>query len=595
MTNAVGKDVPLEDTISRFRGIAAQLGLDLVEMDLLNPLEHVWSVHLEEATCPVIFSNGKGSTREAALASAYGEMLERLGTHLAFSDYFLGLSNSNAPYVHFPDEKWFAIDTDFNGLPEGLLTGSLRRFYTDSANLNLEHLVDLQSSSFGRGVCTIPFTNARNGELAYFPVNLLDNLYASNGMAAGNTEYEALTQGLSEILERYAKKEIIMRGYSLPQIPLEVLQHYDRSYATIKALNSHGFKAICYDASLGGKFPVICVVLFNQRNSCAFASFGAHPIFEVALERTICELLQGRTFSDLDSFEEPTFDFGRVTDPTNLESHFIDSTGVLPISMFRFTPDFAYVPWDFHGSCHDQYRALRYMIDKLGFDIYIRQYPQLGVPVYRIVVPGMSEVYPIDDLLYNNTNAAIDFQEAILSLPASNESSETYLDYLRELEEDIFENQMLVGSSLGILLDNTSPWKHLRIAELKCLVALAGGDLNRALQYARDTIEINAPGEGHSSGDYPLERLRFYRCLVKVIESRLEPNLNEDDYKAALSLIYSGKTLQLVHDHLERRAQFNQLPASDLELRGFGLHQELLRIYQQVKSFAAPAGDPAQA
>lgn len=77
------------------------------------------------------------------------------------------------------------------------------------------------------------------------------------------------------------------------------------------------------------------MVLFNQSNGTCFASFGAHPIFEVALDRTITELMQGRTFSDLDNFDEPDFDLERTSDIVNLESHFVDSTGILPMQMFR--------------------------------------------------------------------------------------------------------------------------------------------------------------------------------------------------------------------------------------------------------------------
>ena len=49
------------------------------------------------------------------------------------------------------------------------------------------------------------------------------------------------------------------------------------------------------------------------------------------------------------------------------------------------------------------------MIAKLGYDIYVRSYSYLGVCVYRTVVPGMSEIYPVDDLIYNNPNSGIDF------------------------------------------------------------------------------------------------------------------------------------------------------------------------------------------
>ncbi|UNB81051.1 YcaO-like family protein [Klebsiella pneumoniae] len=36
-------------------------------------------------------------------------------------------------------------------------------------------------------------------------------------------------------------------------------------------------------------------MLFNPANGTCFASFGAHPDFGVALERTVTELLQGRS------------------------------------------------------------------------------------------------------------------------------------------------------------------------------------------------------------------------------------------------------------------------------------------------------------
>ena len=476
MTTIAGKDAALEDTLSRFKQVAQELKLDLVEEQWLNPLPDLWSVHLSIANCPAIYSNGKGSTQDAALCSAYGEIFERLATHMSFSDFYLGQTNADAKFVHFSDEKWTEIidsEEDAEGIdgcpiPNDILNVKLRKLYGNKGALTLENLVDIQSCSFERGVCSIPFTNARNGEVVYFPVNLLDNLYASNGMSAGNSEYEALVQGLSEIIERYVKAKIIREGLSLPQVPDKIIEKYPKSYATLKALQSDELKAICYDASLGGKYPVVCVVLFNQSNGTTVASFGSHPIFEVALDRTLTELMQGRTFSDLDGFDEPSFDLEQTSSIINIESHFVDSTGLLPMMMFKKQPMFKFVAWDFDGSTHDQYKALRYIIDKLGFDIYIRTYQNLGVPVYRIVVPGMSEIYPFDDLIYNNTNSYIIFQEAILGLPNSQETPETYLDYLDELENENIDDDALLPKILGLLPDDDSPWKTLRFGELKC-------------------------------------------------------------------------------------------------------------------------------
>lgn len=594
MTTIAGKDAALEDTLSRFKQVAQELKLDLVEEQWLNPLPDLWSVHLSIANCPAVYSNGKGSTQDAALCSAYGEIFERLATHMSFSDFYLGQTNADAKFVHFSDEKWTEIidsEEDAEGIegcpiPNDILNVKLRKLYGNKGALTLENLVDIQSCSFERGVCSIPFTNARNGEVVYFPVNLLDNLYASNGMSAGNSEYEALVQGLSEIIERYVKAKIIREGLSLPQVPDKIIEKYPKSYATLKALQSDELKAICYDASLGGKYPVVCVVLFNQSNGTTVASFGSHPIFEVALDRTLTELMQGRTFSDLDGFDEPSFDLEQTSSIINIESHFVDSTGLLPMMMFKKQPMFKFVAWDFDGSTHDQYKALRYIIDKLGFDIYIRTYQNLGVPVYRIVVPGMSEIYPFDDLIYNNTNSYIIFQEAILGLPNSQETPETYLDYLDELENENIDDDALLPKILGLLPDDDSPWKTLRFGELKCLIALEANDYERALDFARWTVLFNQT-------IFDLQRLRFYQCLIKVLECKLDKHLKLDDFSEAIELIYGADTFKKVMAHINHEQKFNDLCTSDLELSNFKAHQELIKVYDIIKNahIAMPAND----
>lgn len=589
MTKVTGKDAPYSESIARFRANLNKLGIEVTESGWLNPLPHLFSVHLCVKNCPEICTNGKGSCREAALASAYGEMFERLSTHMAFADFFLGLDNSNAPFVHFKDEKWTIIpDVSPDTVPEPgqqptlpteILNASLRRFYSRDTGLKLEDLVDLQSSSFSRGVCSIPFENARNGEKVYFPINLLDNLYGSNGMSAGNTRYEALVQGFSEILERYTRREILRKGLTLPMIPDEILRRYPESYETLKGLQGRGLRAVCYDASLGGRFPVVCTVMFNQRNGTCCASFGAHPVFEVALDRTLTELMQGRSFSDLDNFDEPSFDLNRTGDEVNLISQFMDSTGVLPMQMFKSSPDFRFVAWDFSGGTREQYKAVHYIISRLGFDIYVRCYTALGVPVYRIIAPGMSEIYPLDDMTCNNLNRAIDFQESLLSLPDSNESRDTYRSYFEELDQEQFEDEALVCQVLGVLADPGSAWSTLRFGELKCLLALAAGLWERALELARWTATFN-------HGFFKLERMCFYHCLIKALECRIAGNLNEADYLDALSLIYGTQTATQVRGHLDGTSRFNALKGTDLNLKGFASHQELIKTYNLVKEAA---------
>lgn len=584
MTQILGKDAPVEQSIAHFEEILKKLNISVTESNWMNPLEDVYSVNLSVTSCPTLYSNGKGSSRLAARASAYGELFERLATHMEFSDYYLGLDNSNAPFVHFKDEKWTNIEENQNQIPNEILNASLRKFYTQECDLTLENLVDLQSSSYSRGVCSIPFTNARNGEIVYFPVNLLDNLYGSNGMSEGNSEYEALVQGLSEIIERHVKREIIKKGLALPAVPDEILQKYEKSYKSLKDLQGDGLKVVCYDASLGGKFPVVCIVMFNQRNGTCFASFGAHPIFEVALDRTITELMQGRSFSDLDNFDEPDFDLNKTSDIVNLESHFVDSTGILPMQMFRKIPDYRFVAWDFSGSTKEQYKALRYMIAKLGFDIYIRSYNYLGVYVYRTIVPGMSEIYPVDDLVYNNTNLGIDFQDALLSLPDTDETEETYENYLQELENEEFDNDTNVCALLGVLPDEKSSWKNLRMGELKCLVALAAKNYEAASEYAKWTLLYN-------NESMSLENRAFYQCIIKITDCLTTGSLKLEDYIDGLKLLYGEKTVENALDHIEGRKRFNNLVGSDLNMKSFTAHQELIRIYNILKEAQSSYND----
>ena len=64
-------------------------------------------------------------------------------------------------------------------------------------------------------------------------MNIVGNLYVSNGMSAGNTRTEARTQGLSEVFERHVKNKIIAEAISLPQIPGEVIARYPGIKASI--------------------------------------------------------------------------------------------------------------------------------------------------------------------------------------------------------------------------------------------------------------------------------------------------------------------------------------------------------------------------
>lgn len=570
-----GKDAALEDSINYFQQQLSQLKLEVKEASWLNPVANVWSVHIQNIECPLCFTNGKGSSKKAALASALGEYFERLSTNYFFSDFYLGQNSNTQSFVHYPNEKWFTIPDD-NLLPEGILSPALLRFYDAEQELTASDLVDLQSSNPEKGICTLPFVQQSNNKTIYVPVNLIANLYASNGMAAGNTQNEARVQGLSEIFERYVKNRIIAEAISLPEIPDTVLQRYPAIIESINSLEKEGFPIFCYDASLGGSYPVICVVLFNPNNGTCFASFGAHPDFGVALERTVTELLQGRSLKDLDVFSPPSFSHDDVADLTNLETHFIDSSGLISWDLFQKDADYDFVDWNFSGTTEQEFANLMQIMAEQDTEVLIMDYNHLGVYACRILAVGMSEIYPPEDLIIANNNMAIHWRDTILSLPESDLKPKQYLAIIEQLDEEDLDDFARVRELLGLATGKDNAWYTLRIGELKAMLALAGGDLEQASLWIDWAMEFN-------SSIFTAERYHQYRCLQTLVNFALFRDAELfNNYKPAFSKMYGEACVNHMWQVVQGEVRFMGLANIDKQLSQLPAHQTLLSVYHKL-------------
>jgi len=572
-----GKDAALEDSINHFHSLLKRYALEAKEASCLNPVPNVWSVHIQNEACPACFTNGKGASEKASLASALGEYFERLSTNYFFSDFYLGKKiANNADFVHYPNEKWFPIPAN-NSLPKGMLTKKLLAFYDPNNELTGSDLIDLQSSNQDRGICALPFIQQSDQKIVYVPVNLIANLYASNGMSAGNSQNEARVQGLSEVFERYVKNRIINEAISLPEIPSEVLQRYPNTVESIKTLEQEGFPIFCFDASLGGKYPVICVILFNPTNGTCYASFGAHPNFGVALERTVTELLQGRSLKDLDVFSPPSFDNDDVADLSNLETHFIDSSGLISWDLFNQTADYPFVDWSFTGeSTEQEFNNLMTIIHQQDIELLIMDYQHLGIYACRILAVGMSEIYPPEDLLIANNNMAIHWRDQILSLPDSKLSAKNYLEIIEQLDDDGLDDFARVRELLGLATGKDNAWFTLRVGELKAMLALAGKDLEQAKLWLDWTIEMN-------SSIFTPERNHAYRCLLTLVDFMLMRDVKQfSQYQAAFNKMYGEKSVNEMWLYATGKKRFLGLFNVDDNLTQFSAHQQLLAVYHKL-------------
>jgi ribosomal protein S12 methylthiotransferase accessory factor len=579
-TFIAGKDLPLEQTIANMSGLLANLGIKIEIASWRNIIPNVWSLHIRDAHSPMCFTNGKGATKESALASALGEYIERLSNNHFYAGAYWGEDIANSDFVHYPNERWFKIDSD-DSLPSDILDEYCLDIYNPEGELRGSHLIDTNSGNRERGICSLQYVRQSDGETVYFPSNLIENLYASNGMSAGNTLAEAQVQCLSEIFERAVKREIIEGEIALPDVPPNVLAKFPGIVAGIQGLEAQGFPVLVKDASLGGNYPVMCVTLMNPRTGGVFASFGAHPSFEVALERSLTELLQGRSFEGLNDLPRPTFESNAVTEPNNFVEHFIDSSGVVSWRFFSAKSNYEFVEWDFSGkgenSNAEEAASLLRILEDLGNEVYTAVYDQLGAIACRILVPGYSEVYPVEDLIWDNTNKSLLFRSDILNVHRLDDASLASL--LESLDNNELDEYSDIATLIGIEFDDNTVWGQLTVLELKLLIHLALKQFEEAHELVGAFLQYN---------DNTVERGLFYQALNVVLEVTLAEDLELADYEVNFRRMFGDDRMDAAMGSVGGSVRFFGLTPTSMKLEGLDRHHRLLDSYKKI--YKARAG-----
>ncbi|MEH6577755.1 MAG: OsmC domain/YcaO domain-containing protein [Amphritea sp.] len=569
-TMILGKDLPLENTIANMTGMLEELGMKIEISSWRNIVPNVWSLHIRDAASPMCFTNGKGASKESALCSALGEFIERASCNFFYNDQYLGEEIANSEFVHYPNEEWFKLTPD-DSIPEGLMDEHCLEIYDPDNELRGSNLIDTNSGNVERGICALPYVRQSDQQTVYFPSNLMENLFLSNGMSAGNNIYEAKVQCLSEIFERAVKKQIIEQEIVLPDVPQHILEQYPGILAGIKGLEEQGFPVVVKDASLGGQFPVMCVTLMNPRTGGVFASFGAHPSFEVALERSLTELLQGRSFEGLNDVPRPTFNSLAVTEPHNFVEHFIDSTGVISWRFFSAKHDYEFCEWDFSGTNEEENASLMEILNDLGKEVYVATFDDFGASACRILVPGYSEVYPVEDLVWDNTNKSIPFRSDILNIHSLDDDQlASLVERLEESEED---NYTEIKTLIGIEFDENTVWGQLTILELKILIYLALQQHEEAIELVESFLQYN---------DNTVERGLFYQAVNAVLEITLDEELELEDYLHNLRRMFGDEVMDNVVGSITGEVKFYGLTKTSMKLEGLDKHLRLIENYKKL-------------
>ncbi len=533
--NFLSKDATLEESLLKMKNILNDVGCEINFSQSKHPLENCFSVNLSSAEAPRhIYSNGKGILNDASMASALGEYIERLQTNNFFIDFHL----PNRKY--YPDEVAFEFGGEY-------LNAELKEIYNPNNELSDEDLVDF-NSDYTEKIVSLPFIKNSTKEKIHIPINILSNLYVSNGLATGNTPLEAQVQALSEIFERYVKIEIIKNGYALPSFTQEVVESFPRVYKDIEALRALGYIVEVLDASLGGKFPVTAISFINPKTSTLFVSFGSHPILEVSLERTMTELMQGRLLEDLEGFEIPTFDMSIVADSFNLESHFVDSNGKLGFGFLSSKKSFELAQFAYTGNnTKDEYDFLIDILNNMNKEIYLREYNYLGFYSCQMIVPSISEVYPIEDLIYNNKNNGKLIRDMVLNFKKYNPQ-----DIMIEIEQ--LEDSLNMEKYIGVIFE-----KNFNLLEFKAQIYLELGEVDEALEI----FEYSDNKLGHLivelarmedlELDFSQYEEAFYNIFTKEKVLRALKILDGDETFINITLHQDYQNMLNLYDKLEKK------------------------------------------
>lgn len=388
------------ETIRVFKEKLNDLGF-VFNQQTIEMTNNIYSVILWDEAHNDFTVCGKGTTPEYALASAYGEAVERVQC-LLFNgkiNWKEASEKISSDFIFSPEEKIIKgkdILKEIPGLEEDL---EKKKDYTSGIALSSKkHLDSLNNFLEGNHTC-IEFYHYNSDSKKYLPLETIYSLQGSNGMCSGNTEDEALIQGLSEVFERWVEEYIYEKGLVPPEIPEEFIEErYPRLQELKNSVKkTYGYDSYMYDCSLGKGVPTVCVIFIDKKTLTYKKSFGAHPQMEIALERCFTEALQTCPIKEeshkrcntqyLSSFSEEKWNT-----PKQYVGRFNCHSGAVPYRMFFSTPSWEFKEWPTlkNYSNKSACEKMKELCKNLGFELFYRDFNFLDIPSYVIYIPGVS-------------------------------------------------------------------------------------------------------------------------------------------------------------------------------------------------------------
>ena len=211
------------------------------------------------------------------------------------------------------------------------------------------------------------------------------------------------------------------------------------------------------------------------------------------------------------------------------------------------------------------------ILQEMGKEAYMAVYEHFGATACRILVPGYSEIYPIEDLIWDNTNKSLLFRADVLNLHRlDNAGLEALLDRLENSELDEYSD---IATLIGVEFDENTVWGQLTVLELKLLIQLALQQFEEAHELVGAFLQYN---------DNTVERGLFYQALNVVLEVLLDDDLELDDYVVNFRRMFGDERMDAVLGSVDGSVRFYGLTPTSTTLEGLERHQRLIDSYKKL-------------
>ncbi|MBR5569742.1 MAG: YcaO-like family protein [Oscillospiraceae bacterium] len=539
------KEESPEKTVNKIITILSDLGIELEENWHDSGIENCWSLtcHIKGMQQPS--SNGKGITKEFARASAYGEFMERLQSGLFFYKYqSIEADDALNLHTYAPDKKYMTVK-------ELIENGEWMDYLIESYGngLTREKIAQqckMYACTQEDKILTIPFYNLFEDKYVYMPAGFAEHMYSANGCCVGNTKAEAWVHALSEIMERKGNIATLINGESAPEIPEEVLQKFPTVQKILKKIRSYpNLDVKIFDFSCGYGIPVISTRIINKDTQTYLVNTGADPILEIAIQRTLTEIMQGRNIETVTANGCAQI-LSKITDfpvAHNVLNLLETGNGMFAVDFFaeELTCKKKCTEFEDHsGKTNDE--LLSDVLDyykKLNKPVLIRNYSFLGFPCYKFIVPGFSESrsFRLNETLQEYALADIAAKVFKNPIKASDNDLSILLMFYKKIQT-VLNHRNNFAMLAGIPL-NWSTGLHYLLPTLS-YASYRLGNYNEAIRYIEQFLQFKFLDNN---------KKQYFACIKMYLKFKAT-KIDEEKIRVILNKFFNKEIVETLYESL---------------------------------------------